>query len=146
MTDHARLRDLTRHKIFFNPSESEVLCTTSAEALAMGKFVILPKHPSNTFFLQFSNCLAYESKTECVEKIKWALNNDPRPLSEDERFQLTWEGANERLYKFSAMTEGEVKDWKESGRAQGDRDAARLHYETVKRGRGVQKLLHRTIS
>lgn len=146
MTDHARLRDLTRHKIFFNPSESEVLCTTSAEALAMGKFVILPKHPSNTFFLQFANCLAYESKIECVEKIKWALNNEPRPLSEEEHFQLTWEGANERLYKFSAMTEAEVKDWKESGRAQGDRDAARLHYETVKRGRGVQKLLHRTIS
>ena len=57
MKDHAVVRDMVRHKIFFNPSESEVLCTTSAEALAMGKFVILPKHPSNTFFLQFSNLL-----------------------------------------------------------------------------------------
>ncbi len=144
MKDHAHLRDLTRHKIFFNPSKSEVLCTTSAEALAMGKFVILPKHSSNTFFLQFSNCLAYESKIECVEKLKWALANEPKPLSEEERYQLTWEGANERLYQSSVLTENDVKEWKESGREQGDRDAARLHYETIKRGRGVQKLLHRS--
>ena len=36
--DHAELADT--HKIFVNPSTSEVLCTTSAEALAMGKFLI----------------------------------------------------------------------------------------------------------
>lgn len=144
MKDHAFLRDLTRHKIFLNPSESEVLCTTSAEALAMGKFVILPKHPSNTFFLQFSNCLAYETKQECVQHILWALANDPKPLSEEERFQLTWEGANERLFEAAAMTERQVEEWKRT-RQEADQDAARMHYETVKRGRGVQKLLHRSI-
>ena len=43
--DHAELRG-TRNQpqIFLNMSTTEVLCTTSAEALAMGKFVILPKH------------------------------------------------------------------------------------------------------
>lgn len=42
--DHIIVRDIPQHKIFLNMSTSEVLCTTSAEALAMGKFVILPKH------------------------------------------------------------------------------------------------------
>jgi glycosyltransferase involved in cell wall biosynthesis len=42
--DHALLRDIPEHKIFINLSITEVLCTTTAEALAMGKFVILPKH------------------------------------------------------------------------------------------------------
>jgi hypothetical protein len=42
--DHALLRDVPAHKIFINLSITEVLCTTTAEALAMGKFVIIPNH------------------------------------------------------------------------------------------------------
>lgn len=42
--DHAELRDIPEHKIFLNMSITEVLCTTTAEALAMGKFAIIPKH------------------------------------------------------------------------------------------------------
>jgi hypothetical protein len=42
--DHSHIRDISGHTIFLNMSTTEVLCTTSAEALAMGKFVILPKH------------------------------------------------------------------------------------------------------
>lgn len=42
--DHFIVRDIPEHKIFLNMSTTEVLCTTSAEALAMGKFLILPNH------------------------------------------------------------------------------------------------------
>lgn len=64
--DHGELG--ISHKIFINPSTSEVLTTTTAEALAMGKFVVLPSHPSNDFFAQFSNCLTYANKEEFVGK------------------------------------------------------------------------------
>jgi hypothetical protein len=42
--DHALLRNIPEHKIFVNLSITEVLCTTTAEALAMGKFVVIPNH------------------------------------------------------------------------------------------------------
>lgn len=42
--DHVLMRDIPDHKIFLNASVTEVLCTTTAEALAMGKFAVIPKH------------------------------------------------------------------------------------------------------
>lgn len=44
MIDHVVIKDIPKYKIFLNLSESEVLCTTTAEALAMGKWVIIPNH------------------------------------------------------------------------------------------------------
>jgi hypothetical protein len=54
---------------------------------------------------------------------------------------LTWEGAIERLYKSSALTKKEVKEWNESGTTKADRQFARLHMETLKTGHFIQKFL-----
>lgn len=111
--DHALL---TKHKVFVNPSTSEVLCTTTAEALAMGKFVILPKHPSNTWFYQFPNCLIYSNKLEFAANLQWAMTHEPQELSEELRNQFTWPAATERLIEASQITVGQARRLKPSER------------------------------
>lgn len=129
--DHAELNNPS-HKIFLNPSTSEVLCTTSAEALAMGKFVILPNHPSNEFFLQFTNCLAYDTLEECADKLMFALENDPTPLSTEERRIFTWEAATERLIESSLVS---IKDARERASNGMDKTDARIAFWLAKSGK-----------
>lgn len=95
---------LTQYKVFVNPSVSEVLCTTIVEALAMGKWVICTKHPSNVFFEQFPNCLLYTTDEEFAANVYWALHHDPKPLSPHQRYTLSWEAATERFLDASLIT------------------------------------------
>lgn len=116
--------------IFFNPSKTEVLCTTTAEALAMGKFAILPVHPSNEFFYKFPNCLAYKDMEEFVKHMQYAMSNQPEALSAELKYCFTWDAAMERLVKSAAISEKDKRIMEKSGRLKRDERKAFLHKES----------------
>jgi digalactosyldiacylglycerol synthase len=130
--DHAILTN--QYKVFVNPSVTEVLCTTTAEALAMGKFAIIPVHPSNTFFLRFPNCLAYRNKFEFVANLRWALTHDPEPLTPELARAFTWDAATDRLIEASAITNREALEREKLGLTKLDERIAWFHNEL---GKGV---------
>ena len=90
--------EMAEYRVFVNPSTSDVVATTSAEALAMGKWLLVPKHPCNSFFEEnFRNCLVYNSAAEFSELIVHATTTDPHKLSKEEMYSLSWECATQRF-------------------------------------------------
>jgi len=72
----------------------------------MGKRVVIPEHPSNVFFKQFTNTLTYVGEEQMVPTLLEALASDPVPLSPMEQYMLSWEAATERLLDAAALPEG----------------------------------------
>jgi digalactosyldiacylglycerol synthase len=71
-------------QVFINPSTSDVVATTTAEALAMGKWAVVPDIACNAFFKQFRNCLTYKDAAGFIEAVDRALQKEPAPLSDSE--------------------------------------------------------------
>ncbi|KAL4363197.1 hypothetical protein GQ457_04G031870 [Hibiscus cannabinus] len=93
------------YKVFLNPSTTDVVCTTTAEALAMGKIVVCANHPSNDFFKQFPNCRMYDDENGFVEVTRRALGEEPVPLTAAQRYELSWEAATERFLSVSELNQ-----------------------------------------
>jgi digalactosyldiacylglycerol synthase len=137
--DHAQVGRSGQYQIFLNPSITEVLCTTTAEAVAMGFWVIVPKHASNEFFMTFGNCLQYSNRREFVEILRYCLKHDPPgwgsgdDRSTEERFgSLSWGAATARLIETAYLSK---RDAKRSQRLQPrDRSIQEWHYAL---GRGT---------
>lgn len=89
--------------MFLNPSTTDVLCTTTAEALAMGKIVVCANHPSNDFFKQFTNCRTYQDSDGFVKETLKALSEEPAQLTDAEMHELSWEAATERLLQAAGL-------------------------------------------
>ena len=75
---------LRGYRVLINPSTSDVVATTSAEALAMGKWLLCARHPENAFFEQFQNALIYNNQEEFAQLLRQAMEQDPPPLTEDD--------------------------------------------------------------
>lgn len=74
----------------------------------MGKFAILPSHPSNDFLAQFPNCLTYTTKEEFVGNLYFAMTHAPEPLTEEFAHALTWDAATQRLETAGCITVDEA--------------------------------------
>ncbi|CAE8716792.1 unnamed protein product, partial [Polarella glacialis] len=99
--DHADRR-FWGYKVLVNPSTTEMLCTVTLEALAMGKHVVIPEHPSNDFFkVNFpgrTHLFQGQDPISFAQALKAALAADgPKPLSAAEEELLSWDSAIERM-------------------------------------------------
>lgn len=87
---------LSAYRVFLNPSQSEVLCTATADALVAGRHVVLPDHPSNRPFLAYPNAHGYRTMEDATAALVRALETDPAPPTTI-RHDFDWPTACRRL-------------------------------------------------
>lgn len=124
--------------VLVNPSTTDVLCTVTVEALAMGKRCVLARHPSNHFFEDHFSERCHFFQVGDTDSFATALREalaagPPQALSRDLRDSLTWEAATERLFDASQVRvlSGRIQRPSESAAA---RFAYRSHYDFLDSG------------
>lgn len=69
----------------------------------MGKTVICANHPSNEFFKHLPNCRTYDDSNGFVKATCSAVTEEPYPLTDSQRYELSWEAATERFLKVAEL-------------------------------------------
>jgi len=90
------------YRVLVNPSTSDILCTVTAEAIAMRKRVVLARHPSNQFFQEHfpGQCHFFEpdDPASFAAALREAIAQEATPeLTEQQRQLLSWDAAVDRL-------------------------------------------------
>eukprot|EP00929_Paragymnodinium_shiwhaense_P059008 TRINITY_DN29540_c0_g1_i1.p1 TRINITY_DN29540_c0_g1~~TRINITY_DN29540_c0_g1_i1.p1 ORF type:complete len:702 (+),score=205.26 TRINITY_DN29540_c0_g1_i1:136-2241(+) len=132
--DHAD-EGIHNYAVLVNPSTSDVLCTVTVEALAMGKRCVLARHPSNRFFENYfsSRCHFFEPDDVqgFVAAVKAACAEGPAErLPDDLRYTLTWEAACERLFD-SAEVRVLSGNLERPTQTRSSRFAYKVHFDTL---------------
>jgi len=143
--DHARLNMhpgidhanevIHPYSVLVNPSTTDVLCTVTVEALAMGKRCVLARHPSNNFFEEnFSERCHFFTVGDTagfVAALREALAAGPAStLPPEQRYTLTWEAASERLFSAAEVRVLSGR-YQRPSEAAASRLAYRLHYDVM---------------
>ncbi|CAE8660150.1 unnamed protein product, partial [Polarella glacialis] len=132
--DHAE-EPIHSYGVLVNPSTSDVLCTVTVEALAMGKQCVLARHPSNRFFEQFEGrCHFFQigNPQSFVQAMRNALSvGQSQPLPAEQRQALTWDAASERLFD-AAEVRVFSGPFKRPSEAAASRLAYKLHFDVMK--------------
>lgn len=72
--------------------------------------------------------------------MKWALERDPTPLSEEERHKFTWEAATDRLMASSLVTVREARERATNGMDKTDARIAFWLSESGEKGSMIRNL------
>lgn len=81
--------DMANYRVFFNPSLSEVLCSTTMEALVAGRHVVLPECAANDPFRDYPNVHFYSDADGAVTALRRALAVLPE-TPEKARREFDW--------------------------------------------------------
>lgn len=78
------------YRVFFNPSRSEVLCSTTAEALVAGRHVVLPNCLANQPFFDLPNVHVYETPEQADIALRRAMTATAQSPTEA-RTRFDWD-------------------------------------------------------
>lgn len=100
-------------RAFVNPCSTDVVATSTAEALAAGRWAVVARAPCNEAFLDpalgLANVLTFASQAEFDAAVRTALAEPPAPLTPAQRAWFSWPQATERFLDAAELSQAELR-------------------------------------